>query len=157
MGIFLHILSYGCQIYQCQGCDYDDTDVIQGSEGEFVPDECEIVREFSQWADESEEGVDKDHYDSEFCRTHLRICQPEFLFQMCVDAYVDGHQKVHDQREQGYFKVDETGETYSDEDHHFVDAVDGVVDIISIYRPLRLADAGKGTVKRVAVPVYDKA
>ena len=119
--------------------------------------ECETVREFSQRADEDEEGVDKDHYDSEFSGTHLRICQPEFLFQMCVDAYVDGHQKVHDQGEQGYFKVDESGESYADEDHHFVYAVDGVVEVISIYRPLRLADAGEGAVKRVAVPIDDKA
>ena len=68
--------------------------------------EGETVREVPKRTDQGKEGVDEDHYYPEFGRAHLGIGQLELLLQMGVYADVDGHQKVHNQGEQGNFKVD---------------------------------------------------
>ena len=50
----------------------------------------------------------------------------------------------------------ECGESDAHEHYTFVNAIYGVVQVVSVNRTLLLADTGKCAVERVAIPVYEE-
>ena len=137
--------------------DYDYADIVQCLESEFVTKKSETAGEFPERSYQSEQSVDDYHDDPELSRPHTGICKLEFFLQMGIDADIDGHQQVKNQRKHSYFDVHQSRQTDSDENHHFVDGVDGVIEVVAIDRPLSLAHSGESAVQRVSVPIDDKA
>ena len=58
---------------------------------------------------------------------------------MCIDADIDCHKKVGYEDEHCYSHIHQRGQSESDEHKHLIDAVEAVVEIITINRPLSLA------------------
>ena len=72
---------------------------------------------------------------------------------MRVDAHVDGQQQIEHKYSQREREMDEARKSETYEHQAFVDAVDRMVKIIAVYRPLSVAHSGESAVKRIPVPV----
>ena len=95
--------------------------------------------------------------DAELGGAKFGVGQAEFALQVGVDADVDGHEEVEDEDGQRQVEVHQWRQACPDEHQGFVDAVDGVVEVVAEDGPLGVADAGQGAIEGVAVPVHHQA
>ena len=72
---------------------------------------------------------------------------------MGVDADIDGEDEIDGVGQKGEIEVEEGGEAGADKHEAFVDAVDGVVDVVAVDGALAVEDPREGAVEGIAVPV----
>lgn len=76
----------------------------------------------------------------ELGRAKLRVCQPEFAFQMRVHRHVEGQHKIDHQKHTRDVEPHERRHARAQEHERLVDGINRVVDIEAIDGPLLLPD-----------------
>ena len=152
-GVFAGVGYGGDYVDEGHGEDDEGGYVVEDVHGDGEAEEGVGVGYGGQGGDGYEQCVCHNDDDAEFGGAEFEVGQAEFAFEVGVDADVDGEDKVDGVGQQGKVEMEEGREACADEHEAFVDAVDGVVDIVAVDGALAVADTCQGAVERVAKPV----
>ena len=139
-GVIACILDDGDKVDDDQSEQNDHADDVKQAQRKHPAEPRHLNNDFAQaWSKHQDDACD-DANQPKLGRAKLRVCQPEFAFQMRVHRHVEGQHKIDHQKHTRDVEPHERRHARAQEHERFVDGINRVVDIEAIDGPLLLPD-----------------